>query len=127
VAAFIFHEVANGRDVQGVLAIAASITAAHDMHNLSNPVATAAVRRALEKIVKAEPPRSWNKDERASWALLPPEIRQTITKREDDRDAAVHRKMNEIAKLRKRLEGEADKPIAQTTNGDYEHVTTAQI
>jgi hypothetical protein len=127
VAAFLRNEIAGGRDVQGCMSLLAAIEAAHDLHNLSNPVPTAAVRQVLEGIIKSEAPRSWRADQKAEWAKLPPEIRQAITMRENDRDAAVHRKMNDIAKLRKRLMSEADKP-AQTNNGkDYEHVSTAQV
>jgi hypothetical protein len=108
------------------MALLAAIEAAHDSHSLSNPTATAVVRQALDKIIKSEAPRSWDKEQKAEWAKLPPEIREAITMRENDRDAAVHRKMNDIAKLRKRLMSEADNP-AQTNGKDYEHVTTAQV
>jgi hypothetical protein len=128
VAAFIQSETANGRDAQSCMALLAAIEAAHDSHNLSNPVATAAVRQALEGVIKSEAPRSWDKEQKAEWAKLPPEIRQTITMREKDREVALARKFNELAEMRKRLQqGEADKPIAQTNGKDEHHVSTAQV
>ncbi len=71
VSAFILHEIANGRDVQGCLALLAAIEAVHDSHSLSNPTATAIVRATLNQIIKIEPPRSWAKDEKAEWAKAP--------------------------------------------------------
>ena len=122
VAAFILEQIANGRDVQGCLALLAAIEAVHDSHNLSNPTATAIVRAALDTIVKAEPPRSWNKDERAAWALLPPEIRQAISRREYDRDKALRVAQNRLGEERNRLRG-ADETAKGTTN----NVTTPQV
>ena len=69
---------------------------------MSNPIATAAVSAVLDRIVKVEPPRSWGTAERSEWARLPPTIRETITRREKDRDVALKRKFNELAELKKR-------------------------
>jgi hypothetical protein len=127
VATFIRDQNAYGRDVQGCLSLLAAIEAAHDLHNLSNPVPTAAVRQVLEKIIKSEAPRSWDKEQKSEWAKLPPKIREAIAMREKDRDAALHRKFDELAKLKKRLMSEADKPAQTNNEKDYEHVTTAQV
>jgi hypothetical protein len=125
VAAFLRDQIAY--DVQGCLSLLAAIEAAHDLHSLSNPVATAIVRQVLDEIVRTPPPRGWNTEEKADFAKLPPEIRQTIATREDQRERALKKKFNELADLKKRLLSEADNP-AQTNNGkDYEHVSSAQV
>jgi hypothetical protein len=124
VAAFVLDQIANGRDVQSCLALLAAIERVHDSHNLSNPTATAVVRAALDQIIKIEPPRSWSKDEKAEWALLPPVIRETIARRENERDVALKRKFNELSDLKKRLLSGADEPAQTSNEGNYEHVTT---
>ena len=90
-AAFAAAEAANGRDAQGICSLLAAIGELHDFHSMSNPIATAAVSAVLDRIVKTEPPRSWAAAERSEWARLPPTIRETITKRENERDIALRR------------------------------------
>jgi hypothetical protein len=124
VAAFILDQTAAGRDAQGCLALLAAIAEVHDVHSLSNPTATAAVRTALEQIIKTEPPRSWSRDQKATWATLPPDVRQIITEREGGRDRALKTKFNELADLRRRLMTDADK-LGQTNEvKEIENVTT---
>ena len=98
-AAFAAAEAANGRDAQGICSLLTAIEALHDHHGFSNPVATAAVSAVLDRIVKTEPPRSWAAAERSEWARLPPTIRETITKREKERDIALRRIQNETADI----------------------------
>ena len=113
-AAFAAAEAADGRDAQGICSLLAAIEALHDFHGFSNPVATAAVSAVLDRIVKTEPPRSWGTAERSEWARLPPAIRETITRREKDRDVALKRKFNELAELKNDLTD-----ILDQRNGDY--------
>jgi hypothetical protein len=126
-AAFAKAEAANGRDPQGIVSLLAAVSALHDHHSLSNPTATAAVRFALESIIKSDPPRSWGKDEKAEWALLPPDIRQAIARREEQRDQALRQAQNRLADERKRLSSGADTKPAQTNEKDYQHVSTSQV
>jgi hypothetical protein len=100
---------------QQILATVAAIALLHDHQGLPSPVATTAARYALEQVLKTEPPRSWTKDEKLSWATLPPEIRAVITRRDADQCKAMRRAQNEAAELR-RLLAVAAKPADNTTN-----------
>ena len=120
VAAFILDQTANGRDAQGCLALLAAIAEVHDVHSLSNPTATTVVRSALESIIKSDPPRGFNHEEKTAWALLAPDIRAAITRRESERDKALRQAQNRLAEERKRLSSGADTKPAQT-NKDYDN------
>ena len=109
-AAFAKAEAANGRDPQGVVALLDAVSALHDHHSLANPTQTAAVRTALESIIKSDPPRSWPKEDRASWATLPPDIRQAIARREEQRDQALRQAQNKLAEERHRTRRESALP-----------------
>jgi hypothetical protein len=124
VAAFILDQTANGRDAQGCLALLAAIAEIHDVHSLSDPTSSGFVRTALESIIKSEPPRSWPKEDRASWATLPPDIRQAISRREEQRDLALRRAQNNLADERKRLSSGADTKPAQTNEKVFENVSS---
>jgi hypothetical protein len=53
-----------------------------------------------------EPPRSWTKDEKEAFKLLPPEHQQRIAERERTREADIRRGQDETAKIRKAAEAE---------------------
>ena len=86
-----------------IVSVVNAADVAHQFHGLSSPLHTQIVRAALDTILKAEPPRSWSKDEKAEWALLPPAIREIVARRESERDISIRRKQNAIAEERKRL------------------------
>jgi hypothetical protein len=109
VAAFIVHEKAEGTPAQQILSLVEAIAAFHDHHGLANPVATATVRQALEEVIHVDPPRSWPREARAEFALLPPDIRDVIARRESERDAWFRRQQNKVAEERKALANGADK------------------
>ena len=100
VAAFVLEQRDLGATPQIILSLLAAIEAVHNSHSLSNPCATAIVDEALEEIVRSDPPRSWNRDEKAEWARLPPSVRDAVTRRENDRDKELRRLQSELAKLR---------------------------
>ena len=100
VAVFVTEQSQLGATSQHILATIEAITALHDHHGLSNPCATAIVDAALGQVLKVEPPRSWNKDEKAEWVKLPPLVREAISRRERDRDAALRRAQNKEARIR---------------------------
>jgi hypothetical protein len=106
-AAYVLHEHAEGTSAQQILALLDSIAAFHDHHGLANPVATAVVRLALDDVIRIEPPRSWPKEDKVLFATLPPDIRSVIARREQERDASLRRKQNELAEQTKRLTTEA--------------------
>ena len=74
-----------------VLETIAAIERAHFAAGLANPTATPTVWNVVSKIVTVEPPRSWPKNEKAMFALLPPEIKVVIAKREHDREIEIRR------------------------------------
>jgi hypothetical protein len=117
-AAFAAAEAANGRDARGVISLLTAIGELHDHHGFSNPVATATVSAVLDRVVKTEPPRSWAAAEKSDWARLPPTIRETITRREKERDVALKRKFNELAELKKRYAATDEAALTPKENGN---------
>ena len=107
VAAYVLHEHGLGTPAQQILAILEAVTAFHDHHGQPNPSATAVVRLALDDVIRIEPPRSWPKEDKVLFATLPPDIRDVIARREQERDASLRRKQNELAEQTKRLTTEA--------------------
>jgi hypothetical protein len=119
IAAFVLEQDALGHSAQQIISVLDAITLAHDHHGLPNPTQTAIVSAALATFVKVEPPKSFNEAEKAEWVRLPPPMRQTVATREHQRDKAIKRKFQELADLKKRLQGEAE-PIAHT-NGKKDY------
>jgi sirohydrochlorin ferrochelatase len=74
-----------------------------DSIGASSPVATLAVRTVLERRLRSESPRSWSRDDRALFASLPVEVRAVLARRENERDAALRTKQNQLAEERKQL------------------------
>jgi hypothetical protein len=103
VAAYVLAMAGMGVPYEQIVSVVKAADVAHQFHGLSSPLHTQIVRAALDTIVKAEPPRSWSKDEKAEWALLPPSIREIVARRESERDISIRRKQNAIAEERKRL------------------------
>jgi hypothetical protein len=89
-------------------AAVAALVAIHDQLGLSNPCATLACRTVLERRLRTECPRSWDKEARQLFASLPPEVRAILTARENARDAALRRKQNELAALTAKLKETKD-------------------
>lgn len=109
VASYLLEQSANGVPAQVLVAMLEAITALHDYHNLSNPTATRIVNLALEQVVHPEIPRSWNRNERAEWAKLPPPVRDAIARRENDRDKELRQLQN---KQRQTATAPEAKPVA---------------
>jgi hypothetical protein len=107
IAAFVVHEHGLGTPAQQILSLLEAIEAHHNHHGLANPNATAIVRLALDNVIHVEPPRSWPKEDKVRFGMLPPDTRDIIARRERDREIGLRRGQNEIAELRKRLKTEA--------------------
>lgn len=86
-------------------ALLSAIAECHDAANLANPVATAAVRSELNRVLRLTPPRSWKAHEKLLWADLPPDIRATVARREQQRETEVRRMMSKVDELKKRHGG----------------------
>jgi len=97
VASYVDHLAGLGLNAETILNSLQAIEALHDCFNCSNPVQTGAVNRVMEGLIKTEPPRSWPKAEKIMWALLPPIIRDTIARRESERDKWLRQQQNEAA------------------------------
>jgi hypothetical protein len=108
VAAFVVHEHGLGTPAQQIISLLEAIAAFHDHYGVANPIATSIVRLALDEIViHIDAPRAWSNSDRLEFALLPPDIRKIVARREEQRDTALRKKQNELAELKKRLETEA--------------------
>ena len=109
VAAFCLDQHQMGAAPQVILAILAAVEALHEYHGLSNPVRTSAVRAALDTIIKIDLPRSWPASNKVLFAQLDPDIREIISRREQQRDKALRRLQNEAAEQRQK--NGADKSV----------------
>jgi hypothetical protein len=109
VAAFVRSEKSLGTEPHKIALALSAIELLHDRHSCANPVATAVVRKELERILQIEAPRSWSKAEQLMFASLPGEIRAVISRREQQRETALRRAQNKAAEA-KRQSGGADKP-----------------
>ena len=109
-AAFILDQNNLGVPVEQIVSVLHAVQEVHDAHSLASPVACRITRAALELVVKTEPPRGWTKAEKADWALLPPDIRSTISRRMREVEVALRRAQNQAAELRKRHNG-ADETV----------------
>jgi hypothetical protein len=113
VAAFVVHENSLGVPAEQIISVLNAVQEVHDYHSLASPVACRLTRAALELVVKSEPPRSWSKSEKADWALLPPDIRSTISRRMREVELALRRAQNEAAEAKK---------TTATNEADIKHV-----
>lgn len=111
VAAWIRFQAGMGVPAEQILAVLAAIEVAHDQHSLANPVRTAIVRAELNTIVKVDPPRSWPKQAKATFALLPPDIQRVLAKRQMDFDKELSRLHEEVANLRRTNGAEEPKSV----------------
>ena len=114
VAAFVLDQNNLGVPVEQIISVLNAVQEVHDHHSLASPVACRITRAALELVVKTEPPRGWTKAEKADWALLPVDIRSTISRRMRETEIALRRAQNEAAELRKRHNGAEVKPVQST-------------
>jgi hypothetical protein len=86
VAAFLEREAAP--DIEGAIA---AIQAWHSYYFLADPCSSLPVRVILERRLRIQPPRSFNKQDRELFATLPVEIRSVVYRREQERDNALRR------------------------------------
>jgi hypothetical protein len=112
VAAFIVAQTGMGMQPRDILAVLVAIDELHAFHGLASPTTAPLPRLALSGIIKTEAPRSWPAAEKIEFARLPPEIREIIARRENERELALRRSQNRLADERKRLSDGADKPVA---------------
>ena len=90
-------------DTEHLDAACRAIEVVCDYQVLANPIATLPVRTILERKLRPETPRSWNKEDRLAFASCPPELRSIILKREQERDTALRRSQNSLAEAKRNL------------------------
>jgi hypothetical protein len=121
VACWVRFQAGLGVPIEQILAALAAIETAHDRHCLANPVRTAIVRAELNTIVKVDPPRSWPKQDKAAFALLPADSKQIIATRELQRDNEVRRLQSKTAlEIARRDNGPAKTVIKPKEDISYE-------
>jgi hypothetical protein len=114
VAAFVLERHERGIPESKIFAELAAIGKLHDRWRLARPFESAIVNAAIERITKAQPPRSWPPEDKALWASLPVQIRFRIAEREEQRDRELRRMQNEHAELKKQLKPDAPKEAVTT-------------
>lgn len=102
------------------------ISRAHYVVGLADPTLGGWAARAINDVAKIEPPRSWPKDHKARFLMLPYDLQKYVAAHEDQRDKEIRRAHNEAATARQKLASlqPADSPVAnlleqrkQTTDG----------
>jgi hypothetical protein len=112
IASYLQYTFDLGITLERTLEVLAAIEAMHDCVGASNPVQTAVVSNLLETVLKLEPPRSWKREEQQAWALLPPMVRQAISRREANREKEIRRLQNKTAdELKRHTDGADSKPV----------------
>jgi hypothetical protein len=81
-----------------------AIQIAHDQQGFANPIATAAVRAELGRILDIKAPRSWNRKigEDLVFNSLPIEVRAVIKRHADLDSLTLRRLQNRVAELAKK-------------------------
>jgi hypothetical protein len=116
VAAYAQYQQDQGIPREKINATLSAIEAMHVAASVGNPVATPVVRTVTGGST-IEAPRSWDKDGRAAWAQLPPDVQSVIAARESDRERTLRRGQNELAEMKKllRLQAAAETKTADNT------------
>jgi hypothetical protein len=90
-----------------------AIEATHNYYRLANPVATETVGDAIAEmfdddladlIAGFEAPRSWSKNEKRLFWLLPKDVQQVVARREYQRELVIRQAMNEAATAKQELQ-----------------------
>jgi hypothetical protein len=73
----------------------------HYTHGFPDPTLGPTVATALNNIVRVDFPRSWPKELRERFEMLPHEIRHWLATRQTADDALIRKLQNELAQLKK--------------------------
>jgi hypothetical protein len=76
----------------------------HYTHGFPDPTLGPMVATALNNIVRVDFPRSWPKELRERFEMLPHEIRHWLATRQTADDALIRKLQNELAQLKKEME-----------------------
>jgi hypothetical protein len=79
---------------------------------VSSPIVSATLGSSID------PPRSWTREDKQYFKTLPVHAQEIIANREQAREIHLRRSQNELAEMKKRLNGGADtKPVTSTEKG----------
>jgi hypothetical protein len=98
--AFVRSEAAAGVQPERIFDALQAIELLHDNAGLPNPIATAAVRAELGRILSVDAPRSWKKSDGLLFNGLPIEVRAVIARRARQDELAIRKLQNETATSR---------------------------
>ena len=76
----------------------------HSAHNLPDPTVNPCVAAAVNDIAKIDPPR-WSDSEKLRFKMLPYDVQLFISERERDRDKYVRTLQQELATLKRKIDG----------------------
>ena len=126
VALFALEQNDMGVAVDTILEQLSAIEALHEKLTLPNPVRTLAVEYAMATLVKADPPRSWPKKDKAAFAMLPSDIRLILAKRQEQMDTEIRRLQSKVAReleLLRQTNGADTKIVHIETEKEATHET----
>ena len=103
-AAFVRAENAIGVPVDRIVDALWAIEALHDNNGYANPVATAAVRVELDRILKFDRYPRWPKADKLKFLLLPPDIKAVIARREEQNTRVLRKIQNDFAAFKTQKE-----------------------
>ena len=101
----------SGVGDERLLGLVSAVQKLHQLHSLSDPTRTPIVEKALAQVVQIEPPRSWNKSEKAEFLLLPVSDRAAIARRESQREKEIRRLQNATAEKLRQTNGAETKSV----------------
>ncbi|PAY06659.1 hypothetical protein CK489_27700 [Bradyrhizobium sp. UFLA03-84] len=89
----------------------AAIDEQHQALGYAPPGRSDVALKAFDAVHPTRPPRSWRKEEQEMFLMLPWGIKQTILRREAERDRAIKHAQSEVSELRQKIGKE---------NGDHQ-------
>jgi hypothetical protein len=107
---------AKDNDPAKIIETLSAIELLHDVHGLSNPVATSVVRAELEKVLQIEPPRSLARADQLRFSALPIETRAILGRRIRQMEVAMRRAQNAAAEAKRQCGADKPAPTEETKN-----------
>jgi hypothetical protein len=91
-------------DAKQLLQLVEQIADAHVSRNLADCTKTWPATLALSRLMKIDPPRSFNSDAREMFYGLPPSLQRYLVQREHERDRGLHQSQQKLADAKKEIE-----------------------
>lgn len=100
--------------IEQIWPIVQEISRAHYTVGLADPTLGGPVAAAINEIAKIEPPRSWPKQQKARFALLPYDLQGYVAAHDQQREKEIRRAHSEAANAKQEL--------AKVKNGEPKNV-----